>query len=152
MFLTFSTKPLPGNLSTNIVDRKQNFRRADKNSWTETLDAKVIRTPGRAAVTFSKLQRCSSPSGTGLFRCSAQVENYNRRGRRCRNYTYDVGGFVALESAAFESTALEVTYEPPLMPNRARMPPGIVAGNAGGFALRIIRSKPSAITNVKIRN
>ena len=61
--------------------------------------------------------------------------------------TCGAGGLLALAS-----TALDVTYEPPLIPNSAKMPPGIAVGNAGGFALRIIRNKPSAITKVKIRN
>ena len=69
----------------------------------------------------------------------------------------DGGGNTTVVSAAdgfvaFAPTALDVTYEPPLIPNSARMPPGIVGGNAGGFTLRIIRNRPIAITNVKIRN
>ena len=67
-----------------------------------------------------------------------------------------VGGYTTVVSPAvgflaFASTALDVTYEPPLIPNSARMPPGIV-GNAGGFRLTIIRNRPSPITNVKMRN
>ena len=53
---------------------------------------------------------------------------------------------------AFASTAFAVTYDPLLIPSRARMPPEILSGKVGGLELRIIRNRPSAITNVKTRN
>ena len=46
----------------------------------------------------------------------------------------------------------EMTYDPPLIPSNARIPPGIVAGNIGLSPATIMRNRLSAITKVKIRN